>query len=456
METTTRLLLPEVTETLRTDPGQLVELTDELHPADLADLAVAVPPELALRMLATLPTDICADMLEACEEGPRLELFTALAESAPDIAAEVTDAMAADDRADLYALLPEALRKQLLEALEPEESRDIRQLLAYEDETAGALMTTDFVAVLATTSTAATIDRVREIAEEMETIYWVYAVDPHGTLLGVVSLRDLVTSAKDAQIDQVMNSNIVTVDVEADQEEVARVIAKYDLMALPVVDRTHNILGIVTVDDVLDVVEEEATEDAHKMGAVGPLENAYLDTPVGQMIMARAPWLIGLFIAVLFTENVLEHYSESADFGEWLVVLMWFVPVMIASGGNAGSQSATLVIRAMAVEGINGKENLTVLTKEATVGAVLGLVLAGVGILRVLMSESTRSGEMAIVIGVSLFAVTAVGAILGAVFPILLRRMHIDPAVSSTPFIATVVDIAGLIIYFEIAKLAMG
>jgi magnesium transporter len=451
METTTRLLLPEVTEALRREPEQLVELAEELHPADLADLAAALEPPLAQKLLSVLPTEVSARLLEASEEDTRVELFRTMALSALADAAQITDEMAPDDRADMYADLPEELRKRLLDAVEPEESRDIRHLLTYPEETAGAIMTTDFVALPVSTTAAEAIDKVRESATEVETIYWVYAVDPHGTLLGVISLRDLVTSPKDASLDEVMNPNIVTVDVDADQEEVARLIAKYDLFALPVVDRSHRILGIVTVDDILDIVEEEATEDVHKLGAVEPLEAPYLATPLPQMVLARAPWLIGLFIAVLFTENVLEYYSESGL--ESLVILMWFVPVMIASGGNAGSQSATLVIRAMAVEGISAKNNANVLLRELIVGGLLGGILAVVGITRIALTESTRSAEMAAAIGLSLFAVTAVGALLGAVFPLLLRRLRIDPAVSSTPFIATVVDVAGLVVYFEIAKL---
>jgi len=453
METTTRLLLPEVTEALRSEPEQLIELAEELHPADLADLATALEPELAQRLLNVLPTEVSARLLEACDEEARVELFRTMALSALKDAAQITDEMAPDDRADMYADLPDELRMKLLDAVEPEESRDIRQLLTYPEETAGGLMTTDFVALAVDTTAAEAIEKVRESAEEVESIYWVYAVDPHGTLLGVISLRDLVTASKNKKLDEIMNPNILSVDADADQEDVARLIAKYDLFALPVVDRSHRILGIVTVDDVLDVVEDEATEDVHRMGAVDPIETPYLTTPLSQIIWARAPWLVGLFIAVLFTENVLEYYSEAGFDEALLVMLMWFVPVMIASGGNAGSQSATLVIRAMAVEGISGRENRKLLARELLVGAILGGILTVVGLGRLLLTESTRSGAMATTIGISLFAVTAVGAFLGAVFPLLLRRLRIDPAVSSTPFIATVVDVAGLVIYFEIAKL---
>ncbi len=451
MDTTTRLILPEVTEALRKHPHELIALTEELHPADLADLATALEPELAQRLLEILPVAIAARMLEACDEDHRLALFQTFAETTLSQAAAITNEMAADDRADLYALLPETLRSRLLENMDAEESRDVRQLLTYPEGSAGALLTTDFVALPASTTVQEAIERVREGAAEMETIYIAYAVDPHGTLLGAVSLRDLVTAPANRTIDAVMNPNIVSCDVEDDQEDAARLLARYDLLALPVVDRGHRILGIITVDDLMDVVEEEATEDAQKMGAVEPLDTPYTKAPLREVIRARAPWMMALFVAVLATENVLEHYSHSGMVS--VAMLMWFVPLIISSGGNSGSQSATLIIRAMAVDRIDGSDTLAILGREILIGTIIGALVSAIGIIRIMLTESTRSFEMAAAIGLSIMTVVAVGALVGSGVPILLRRLKIDPAVSSTPFIASVLDIAGLIIYFEIAGL---
>ncbi len=450
METITRLLLPEVTETLAENPEQLLELTEELHPADLADLIGALTPDMAQKLILVLPFEVAADMLEACDEEKRLQLFEPLARSAMTVAVSITDVMAADDRADLYALLPEDLRSRLLEAIDDEDSRDIRQLLSYPEDSAGALMTTDFVALPANRTAAEAIDVVRDSAAEMETIYIAYAVDPHGTLLGAVSLRDLVTSPAERTIDGIMNPHIVAVNADDDQEDAARLLAKYDLLAIPVVDRTHRILGIITVDDLMDVVEEEATEDAQKMGAVEPLETPYVVTPMRQIIKARAPWLLALFIAVLATENVLEYYSHVGLAS--VTMLMWFVPLIISSGGNSGSQSATLIIRAMAVGRLEGTNTSRILGRELAIGTILGLMVASVGVIRVLITESTRSLEMAATVSFALLSVVTFGALVGGGIPILLRRLRIDPAVSSTPFIASILDIAGLIIYFEIAR----
>ena len=451
METTTRLILPEVTDALRTSPGELVALTEELLPADLADLADALEPELADKLMTVLPVDIVARMLEACSEERRVALFETLASQSVNRAAAITSDMAADDRADLYALLPPELRTRLLETIGAEESRDIRQLLSYPEDSAGALMTTDFVALPATKTAAEAIDRVRECAAEMETIYTAYAVDPNGTLLGAVSLRDLVTSPATRTIDAIMNPNIVAVNVEADQEDAARLLAKYDLLALPVVDRSHRILGIITVDDLMDVVEEEATEDAQRMGAVEPLETPYVITPLSQIIRARAPWLMVLFLAVMATKDVLEHYSHVDMISA--AMLMWFVPLIVSTGGNSGSQSATLIIRAMAVGRLEGRDTIRILGREILVGIMLGVMVASIGVARVLIAESTRSAGMAATMALAITAVVTAGAFVGSGVPMLLRRLGIDPAVSSTPFIASLLDLTGLIVFFEIARL---
>jgi len=451
METTTRLLLPEVEAALTTDPESLLELTEELHPADLADLAEALEPDTAQKMLAVLPVEVAARVLEHCAETFQVELFERMAESELGTAVAIADAMVSDDRADLFSELPEEIRHQVLDKIDDEESRDIRQLMAYPEDTAGALLTTDFVAVPASTSAADAIELVRKNAAEMETIYQAYAVDINGTLLGVVSLRDLVTSPANKAIDTIMNPNVVSVPVEADQEDVARLISKYDLLALPVVDRNHRIIGIITVDDVLDVVEAEATEDIHSLGAVEPLEDRYIDTPLIDLVKARAPWLVVLFVAVLGTRWVLEHYSALPM--KSLAMLMWFVPLINSVGGNSGSQSATLIIRALGVGGLELRHASRVLSRELVVGAALGLIVSLVGILSVIADDSTRMFGMAITVALSVVCVVTVGGLLGSMVPMLLRRLGIDPAVASTPFIASMLDITGLVIYFEIAQL---
>ncbi len=451
METTTRLILPEVIEALQTSPEDLVELTDELHPADLADLTEALEPELAHKLLTVLPVDVGARLLENLDEEKRAALFANLATKELDKAAALTDEMAHDDRADLYATLGEDLRTELLDALGEEESRDIRQLLSYPEDSAGAIMTTDFVALPAHVTTQEAINLIRQNASDKETIYQAYAVDQNGTLLGVVSLRDLVVSPADRTIAQIMNPNIVSAPVDVDQEEVARLIAKYDLLALPVVDRHHRIAGIITIDDAIDVVQEEATEDVQRMGAVEPLEQPYLSTPFWDLIRKRAPWLVVLFVAGLATRNVLEHFSQSEVPN--LTQLLWFVPLIVASGGNSGSQSATLVIRALSLGRLESRDVGRVLLRELTVGLSLGCILGLVGLASAAVWETTRYLPMVLSVGCAVVCVVTWGALVGAGVPLFMVRLGIDPAVASNPFISSLCDITGLILYMEVAQL---
>ena len=450
METTTRLILPEVIEALHTSPEDLVGLTEELHPADLADLAAALDPDLAQKLVAVLPVDVAARLLENLDEERRSSLFASLATRELDKAAAITDEMAADDRADLYATLGEELRAELLEAIDEDQSRDIRQLLSYPESSAGALMTTDFVALPAHVTTQEAINLIRQTAADKETIYQAYAVDQNGTLLGVVSLRDLVVSPADRTIAQLMNPNIVSAPVDADQEEVARLIAKYDLLALPIVDRHHRIAGIITIDDAIDVVQEEATEDVQRLGGVEPLEQPYLTTPFRDLISKRAPWLVVLFVAGLATRNVLEHFSQSETPG--ITKLLWFVPLIVASGGNSGSQSATLVIRALSLGRLESREVGRVLLRELGVGFSLGLILGVVGLASAAVWETTRFLPMLLSVGTAVVCVVTWGAMVGAGVPLLMVRLGIDPAVASNPFISSLCDITGLILYMEVAQ----
>lgn len=448
METTTRLLLPEVIDSLETDPEQLLELTSELHAADLADLAQALSPELSQKLFTILSPEQGANVLEHCEENRRTELFEFLASESMSAATAITDVMAADDRVDMLAELQPALLNQLLDAMDAAESKDIRQLLAYEDYSAGSIMTTDYVALSANSTAEGAIEAIRVIAQEMETIYQAYAVDPTGTLLGVISLRDLVTAPKGSTLAEIMNPNIITVNANDDQEEVVRLISKYDLLALPVVNHNHHLVGIITIDDAIDVVEEEATEDAQRLGAVEPLDGSYISTPVLQLIKARLPWLLILFLAGQLTPYVLERYMSLHPS---LLILSWFVPLIVSSGGNSGTQSASLIIRALALGKLKPSDAKKVLTRETLVGLALGISLAAVGVAAILAREATRSSGLAMAIAFSLVAVVTFGALLGSGVPMLLQRLGIDPALSSTPFIASIVDVTGLIIYFEIA-----
>src|SRR5215831_16785687 len=440
------LLAPDVEEILRTDPALVAELVEELHPADLADLLAALDDELAVRMLAALPLEAAAATLDSADRARRVEIFRALD---PALAARVANKMSPDERADLFAELPEELRADVLARMEREEVKDVRQLLKYPETSAGGLMTTEFVALASDVPVERAIEEVRKKAPEMETIYDAY---PNGTLLGSVSLRNLVLARPGQPLHAIMDPTVISVPPETDREEVARLFAKYDLLAMPVVESaTRRILGIVTVDDVVDVIEAERTEDIQRLAAVQPIEEAYFATSFWTFVRKRASWLVLLFVEEMFTSNAINHY-------EWVekavLALSLYVPLIISSGGNSGSQSSALIVRSLAVGDVTMRDWFRIVRREILLGAVLGCILAGIGLYRVTLPFPFGLGNevgVAFTVAISLVGVVTVGSVIGSALPIIFRRLGFDPAVSSAPFIASMVDVLGLVIYFNVA-----
>jgi magnesium transporter len=444
------LLAPDLEETLRTSPSQAAELAEELHAADLAEIIEGLSPENALVMLSALPVDVSAAVFDTLEGQHRLELYERLDRG---FAARLAELMSADERADLFQALPEDVRADLLSRMAKEEQRDVRELIRYPESTAGGLMTTDYVALSPDLTVERAIEEVRRTAEEKETIYEAYAVDPNGTLLGAVSLRDLVLARSGQTIAAVMNPDAISVPPELDQEEVARIFQHYGLLALPVVDDTRKLLGIVTVDDVVTVIKEEQVEDIQKLGAVAPTETPYFDTGFWTFVKKRAGWLVAIFLGEILTASVLEHYDWATQAVNAIGV---FVPLIISSGGNTGSQSSSIVIRGMALGEFGIGDAIRILWRELRMGITLGLILGVIGVLRAAFVGHSGSGGMALAVGVSLLVCVAFGAVVGAGLPLLIRRLGFDPAVSSGPFIASIVDVLGIVVYVQTAIWILG
>ncbi|MBT8467288.1 MAG: magnesium transporter, partial [Deltaproteobacteria bacterium] len=342
-----------------------------------------------------------------------------------------------------------------LERREPEAAEEVRELVQYEPETAGGLMTTEFASLPPDTKAWEAMEAARRFGrEEMaEMLYYIYVCRPSGELLGVVSLRDLILSEPGQSLSEIMVENVFKVSAFDDQEQVADAIARYDLAALPVVDRLSRMLGVVTVDDVVDVVIEEATEDAQKMGGVMPLEDSYFDTGLAEFVWKRGSWLVLLFIAQLLTATVIR---QNQDFLAATVELVLFIPLIIASGGNAGSQSATLVIRAMAVGELRPGDWAKVAGRELLIGLSLGIALGLIGFARGWFAgETVEPIAIATAVGASILAIVTLSTMIGSLLPLLIRRAGLDPAVSSTPFIASVVDVLGLVVYFAVAQVIL-
>ena len=374
--------------------------------------------------------------------------ITILEQESRDEVAELIEALAHDDRVDLLQELDQAITDELLPLLPEAERRDILRLRMFPEGTAGSVMTTDAAMLTEHLTVSEALKELSEQAEELETIYYLYVVDNTQHLRGVVSTRQLV-SAKGrtaTKLSELMETDIVTADASDDQEVVAQKVARYDLLAIPVVDRDRRMLGIITHDDIIDVVREEATEDAHRIAAVNPLEASYLKTRLTTLSWKRGIWLTILFIAALLTALILQNYETALANHAWLVA---YIPLVISSGGNTGSQSATLVITAMAIGDVKLTDYLRVIYRELMMGLILGGFLGTIGFLvAVVMVQSV---QMAVIIPITLILVVVCGALAGSILPLLFKRLGLDPALMSNPFVAGIVDILGIVIYMNVA-----
>ena len=445
-----RLIGPELEALLRENPDEIVDLLEEVHPEDIADIVEELDEVQASQLLTRLPTDYAAQVFERLDETRQGQLAGLMG---TDSTARIATEMRADDRADFFSILPPDFAAPLLESLEkvdPEAAEEVEQLTRWPEKTAGGLMTTDYVAIPPDLRIGDAIEEVRRLAREAETLEVVYAVGPGNRLLGLLTLRNLLLADPAELVLDVIQRNVISVPPELDQEEVARTLAKYDLHTLPVVDQSGVLLGVITADDVLDVVHEEQSEDVQKMAAVAPIGESYFDASAVTFIKKRAPWLMILFVSGFFTTTAMKAFDAVLAS---IAQLAFYVPLLIAAGGNSGSQSSTLVIRALAVGQIQTKDWWRVLLREIAQGLVLGAMLAVFGVARVLFAGD--GVEIAVVIALTIMGIVLMGCVVGGMMPIILHRFGIDPATSSTPFIATLVDVLGIVIYLGLAQLLL-
>ncbi|MEQ1564573.1 MAG: magnesium transporter [Myxococcota bacterium] len=440
-----------------TDPAEY-RLASRPQPTErLLDRWPQTPRDERLTAFRTLPDGAdddfflslsTEDQAELLELLPPIERRLWLRVLAPDDAADVIQHVAPGDRAALMALLDDPTR------------REVAALLAYAEDQAGGLMSPRFARLRPDTSVGEAVRYLRQQARSgLETIYVAYVVDSAQRLVGVVSFRELFACPDATPVSEVMRTEWISVAPDTDQETVAQLIARHDLAAVPVVDAEGVLRGIVTVDDIVDVVQEEASEDIHKLGGMSALELPYLQTSLATMVRKRAGWLAVLFLGELLTASAMATYQ--ADI-ERAVVLAVFVPLIISSGGNSGSQAATLIIRAIALGEVALADAWTVIRRELASGVVLGGVLGALGLARVLIGEALFGayGDHALGIGLtvacSLVGVVMWGTLSGSVLPLVIRRIGFDPASASAPFVATLVDVTGLVIYFSVAHLFLG
>lgn len=427
----------------------------ELHPHDVAELLESLAeseavhaifdhwdPEVGANVLEYLPPNLQDDLVERLD---RTKL------------ARMLEKMSHDERADLVKRMDEDHLSIVMPLVAKAEREDIRRLVAYEEGTAGAVMTSDYAALPASQTVSEALQNLRHMAPNRETIYYLYVLDSDRRLLGHLSLRDLVLAPPYQTVERLMRPDPILITADAPVGEAARLLGEYDLLALPVVDGERRLVGIITHDDAMDIVEEEATEDIHKLGAVAPLEENYLEIDVLTVWRKRVVWLVLLFIGGLLTFSVMEQYHDAL---KTIGALIFFVPLVTATGGNSGSQAATLMTRALALGQVTLSDWRRVIGREIVVGTLLGVTLGAVGLLRAALAPQEVLGgvepwALGFTVGFAVAGICLWGSIIGAVLPLLFRRLKIDPALASSPFVATFVDVSGMLIYFNVARVLL-
>lgn len=477
MNPTAELLKPEVEELIKEQRySELREALHLVHPADIAEILSSLEASEAAVGFRFLQRD---DAAAAFAYMPPEVQETLIDKLGDEQAASMIEAMSPDDRARLVDELPEECATRIVASLSPEKRQSTQAILGYPHRSVGRLMTPDYVRLRPDWTVAKALEHIRKYGKDAETINVVYVVDNDGRLIDDMRLRQLLLSDPETTIESLMNRSFVTLRADQPQEEAVALMARYDRTALPVVDSRGLLIGIVTSDDVADVAQQEATEDMQKMGGVGALEEPYDRASIWALVRKRAPWLSLLFVSELLTSNALVYFDNQI---EKLAVLAAFVPAIISSGGNSGSQASTLVIRALALGEVSLRDWWRVLRREVATAGILALMIGALGFCRIAMwglmglwvkpmiDENTKevikdaAGSavkdfsvqnhyvmLALAISASLVGVVLWGSIVGAMLPFLLKRCGLDPAGSSTPFVATLVDVTGIVIYFTCA-----
>ncbi|MFN4232392.1 magnesium transporter [Thermus sp.] len=431
------------------DTLKLQRLLEEIHPQDLLAVWDDLEGEHRYVVLTLLPKDRAAEVfanLPAEEEAEYLKTLP------PWRVQELLEELSLDDLADALQAVEEEdpeLFRRLKEALDPETRAEVEELTQYEEDEAGGLMTPEYVAVREGMTVEEVIRFLRRAAPDAETIYYIYVVDEGGRLRGVLSLRDLIVADPKTKVAEIMNPKVVFVRTDTDQEEVARLMADYDFTVLPVVDEEGVLVGIVTVDDVLDVLEQEATEDIHRLAAVDVPDLVYSQASPIALWLARVRWLVILILTGMITSSILQGFESLL---EAATALAFYVPVLLGTGGNTGNQSATLIIRALATRDLDLRDWRRILLKEGVVGSLLGLTLALLLLGKVFLDGNAF---LAPVVGLALFLLVLFANLVGAMLPVVLRRLGVDPALVSNPLVATLSDISGLLIYLSVARLLL-
>ena len=416
----------------------------EMNEADIAAILEELEEKDMLKIFRILPKDMAADVFSYMEFDNQQYIITSLSERD---AAGIIDNLMADDATDLLEEMPANIVKRLLAAASPDTRRDINHLLRYPEDSAGSIMTVEFVDLKENLTVEQAIQRIRNVGVDSETINICYVLDSRRTLLGTVALRYLLLSQPDEIIGDIMHENVISLTTLMDQEEVVRQFKKYDFTSMPVVDNENRLVGIITVDDVVDIMEQEAQEDIEKMAAIVPTDKPYMKMGVYETWKTRIPWLLLLMISATFSGMIISSFENALSV---YVILTSFIPMLMGTGGNAGGQASTTIIRGLSLNELEFKDMPKVVFKEFKVSALCGLTLAVANFAKLMLFD--RVGiTVSLVVSMTLLAVVVIAKLVGCTLPMLAKKIGFDPAVMASPFITTIVDVISLLVYFEIA-----
>ena len=420
----------------------------EMNTADVAAILEEMEEEELLKVFRILPKSMAADVFSYLEVDHQQMIITSLSDKE---AANIIDNLMADDATDLLEEMPANVVKKLLANASADTRRDINHLLRYPEDSAGSIMTVEYVDLKENMTVQDANDRNRQVGVDSETINICYVLDAKRTLVGTVALRYLLITPPDAVIGEMMHENVVFINTMMDQEEVARQFQKYDFTAMPVVDNEKRLVGIITVDDIVDILQEEATEDIEKMAAIVPTDKPYMKTTVFETWKKRIPWLLLLMISATFTGSIITSFEDALSA---CVVLTAYIPMLMDTGGNAGGQASVTIIRGLSLNEIEFKDAFKVVWKEARVAVLCGLTLAAANFVKLLLFDRVTIA-VAEVVCLTLVAAVFIAKIIGCLLPMLAKKIGFDPAVMASPFITTIVDALSLLIYFSIATAIM-
>lgn len=446
------LLAPDITDLIDAKRTREVrEALMDLQAPEIVDVLVELDSAHRAIAFRLLPRDVAADVFTELPADQQVRLREDLTN---EQLAQMFNEMDPDDRAELFDEMPGQLAAQLLSMMRPEERRSTQIILGYPPESVGRIMTPEYLTLQPEWTVGQALDHIRRFGAHAETIHFLFVTDERRQLLDDIRIRELLLADPETTISELMDGSAIALNAHEDREEAVHVMERYDKSVLPVVDRNNVLVGIVTFDDVADVAEVETTEDIHKTGAVAPLELGYRETTIGQLVQKRVGWLMALLLVNLVSSGIIAAYEEILTA---VIALAFFIPLLIDSGGNAGSQAATLMVRAIATGDVRLNQWARIVGKELLVGILLGAVMGiGSGLLGFWRGGFEYGMSLALIVGASMFFIVLVANLIGTLLPFVLSRLRIDPAVASSPLITSMADACGLLIYFGIASLVLG